>query len=94
MVNKIIWKVFLMLGGLIGTIYSIPQIVDLSDRISDYKKDDLLRAFGGSSISEMNSQMALWCFLLFASIICFLIGCCLSTSDVNNSNKENQDDSQ
>lgn len=85
MIDRIIWKVLLMVGGIVGSIISIVKLpegfenLDKWERSLQHAKEI---AFGvintdeyREGIHEAESYLYLWGTILVVSIIILIIGC-------------------
>ncbi len=91
MVNKIIWKVILMIGGIVGTIFSIVKIPEINSRIEEIEYDIYLSKVNYTSydttqyyeekLEAAQGNLYFWIFLLIVFIILFFVGCCMSTNE-------------
>ncbi len=87
MVDRIIWKVLLMFGGAVGSVYSCPKFVqafsDLQDCISDNYS-----YFLGPWIDEYQADAIMFGVLGFVSILAFMIGLGISVNHEKNDNQQ------
>ncbi|MBQ3592294.1 MAG: hypothetical protein II979_10155 [Clostridia bacterium] len=76
MVDKLIWKILCMVGGIIGCIISVVKLIDLN---TQWYELDATTVYLESRLeflmSEIESQGDLWGLLLILFVIIFYIGC-------------------
>ena len=88
MINKIIWKVILMFGGIAGAIFSIPKMYEPYTNLENAKlnlssaearnlSQHIIRKYE-RDITNYGEELFAWGLLLVASIIAFIIGCRIS----------------
>ena len=92
MINRVIWKVLLMGGGLVGGIYSFPKFVEA---YSDWQDciNDSYSMYLGPWIEEYQSDAVKFGILSIVSIFAFIIGCCISANMNQNDNQQAESNS-
>ncbi|MGN1409566.1 MAG: hypothetical protein ACI4XJ_05255 [Eubacteriales bacterium] len=88
MIDKIIWKVLLMVGGIVGSIISLIKLPEGFDNLNYWERSlqhakatnsflgrDKIRA----EISDAESYLYLWGIILVVSLIIFIVGCVIKT---------------
>ena len=101
MINRVIWKVLLMLGGIVGSVYSIPKISEYYHSWSywdgRYEKTDLYdgmeRSLCVKELQEIKGDLTLWIVLLIVFVVIFIIGCCISANMNQNDNQHAESNS-
>ena len=91
MINKIIWKLLLIGGGLAGGFYSIPKLLDSYSNLQS-ARNDTYSAFLGVYIGEYEGDITKFGILSAVCIIALIIGCLIPTQDNNNNNNNNNND--
>lgn len=83
MVNKIIWKVILMFGGIAGAIFSIFKLPNAYEEWSYWNQHyneshGSARSYYHEQLNEAEGPLGIAVAILVISIIVFIIGCCIS----------------
>lgn len=93
MIDRIIWKVLLIIGGIVGSIISITKLPAGYDDLNswqnflqhaqkyDYDRSSIIEI--ETKISEAETYFYMWSAVLIISVIIFIVGCTIKT-DSNN----------
>ena len=92
MTDKIIWKVLLMVGGLIGGIYCCPKFVEACTNWQDCLNDNY-SAFLGPWIEEYQSDAIIFGIFSVVCVAAFIIGCFISTNNEQDNTQHTSSDS-
>ena len=91
--EKIIWKVLLMFGGIVGSVYSCPKFVQAFSDLQDCLGDNY-SYFLGPSIKEHRADAIMFGVLSFVCILAFMIGFCISVDPEKNDDQQSNSDSK
>ena len=87
MINRIIWKVLLMFGGTVGSVYSCSKFVEAYSDLQECLNDNY-SVFLGPWIEEYQSDAVKFGVFSVVFIVAFIIGCCISVNPKQNDNQQ------
>ena len=84
MIDKIIWKVILLVGGIVGSIFSIAKLSEAITEVNECEERlqyNMNASIALRSVTQCREELkaaqgiyCLWVIILIVSIIIFLIG--------------------
>ena len=87
MINRIIWKVLLMFGGSVGSVYSCAKFVKAYSDLQECLSDNY-SVFLGPWIEEYQSDAVKFGVFSVVFIVAFIIGCGISVNPKQNDSDE------
>lgn len=75
MIDKIIWKVFFMIGGIAGSIFSIVNLSKSVEEMNYYESWVRSDSSYSAKANDAAGHAFLWAVVLVVSIIIFIVGC-------------------